>query len=159
MRKRFSWLRTSDLVELLSFNLRACGPLSARQAMVSMRSKNALHHARPDSADLMLPELDGLACETLRRDPALLEFRSLWSRPCRANLPARKSETDAGITSPAIQSKQLARVQALLGQMPWNRPHLKSQVFWSSNSTARDSCHPPVTFLSQGRHCPGTSPW
>ena len=110
-----------DLVELLSFNLRA------RVLLVSASGDgvDAIKKARsilPDLIllDLMLPQSDGFgACEILRRDPATAAIPIIMVTAMSSQF-ARLAGLEAGandyITKPFSPRQLIARVQELLGR-------------------------------------------
>jgi DNA-binding response OmpR family regulator len=110
-----------DLVELLSFNSRACG----FAVSTSNDGLDALKKARsliPDLIllDLMLPELDGFGvCEILRRDPSTAGIPIIMVTAMSSQF-ARLAGMEAGandyITKPFSPKQLIARVRALLGQ-------------------------------------------
>ena len=110
-----------DLVELLSFNLRACdfAVSTADDGVDALKKTRCI---MPDLIllDLMLPELDGFGvCETLRRDPATAGIPIIMLTAMSSQF-ARLAGLEAGandyITKPFSPKQLIARVQALLGQ-------------------------------------------
>src|SRR5262249_10235594 len=119
-----------DLVELLSFNLRACGFVVS----TSGDGVDALKKARsilPDLIllDLMLPQLDGFGvCEVLRRDPATSGIPIIMVTAMSSHF-ARLAGLEAGandyITKPFSPKQLIARVQEMLGPpVPQTAPSL-----------------------------------
>jgi DNA-binding response OmpR family regulator len=110
-----------DLVELLSFNLRACGFVVSTSA----DGVDALKKARsilPDLIllDLMLPQLDGFGvCEILRRDPDTAGIPIIMVTAMSSQF-ARLAGLEAGandyITKPFSPKQLIARVQEMLGR-------------------------------------------
>lgn len=110
-----------DLVELLSFNLRACG-FTVTTAGDGVDALKKTRSIMPDLIllDLMLPELDGFGvCETLRRDPATAGIPIIMVTAMSSQF-ARLAGLEAGandyITKPFSPKQLIARVQALLGR-------------------------------------------
>ena len=110
-----------DLVELLSFNLRACdfAVSTADDGVDALKKTRCI---MPDLIllDLMLPELDGFGvCETLRRDPATAGIPIIMLTAMSSQF-ARLAGLEAGandyITKPFSPKQLIARVQELLGQ-------------------------------------------
>jgi DNA-binding response OmpR family regulator len=110
-----------DLVELLSFNLRACGYVVSTAG----DGIDALKKARsiiPDLIllDLMLPQLDGFGvCEILRRDAATAAIPIIIVTAMSSHF-ARLAGLEAGandyITKPFSPKQLIARVQEMLGR-------------------------------------------
>ena len=110
-----------DLVELLSFNLRASGFVVS----TSGDGVDALKKARsivPDLIllDLMLPQLDGFGvCEILRRDPVTAAIPIIMVTAMSSQF-ARLAGLEAGandyITKPFSPKQLVARVQEFLGR-------------------------------------------
>jgi DNA-binding response OmpR family regulator len=110
-----------DLVELLSFNLRACG----FAVSTSADGVDALKKARaimPDLIllDLMLPQLDGFGvCEILRRDAATAAIPIIMLTAMSSHF-ARLAGLEAGandyITKPFSPKQLVSRVQEFLGR-------------------------------------------
>jgi DNA-binding response OmpR family regulator len=110
-----------DLVELLSFNLRACG-FVVNTAGDGVEGLNKARSIIPDLIllDLMLPQLDGFGvCEMLRRDPATAAIPIIMVTAMSSQF-ARLAGLEAGandyITKPFSLKQLISRVQELLGQ-------------------------------------------
>jgi DNA-binding response OmpR family regulator len=110
-----------DLVELLSFNLRAAGFIVATAADGIDALKKA-RNSLPDLIllDLMLLELDGFAvCEILRRDSAtastpIIIVTAMWSQFAR--LTGLEAGANDYITKPFSPKQLIARIQILLAR-------------------------------------------
>jgi DNA-binding response OmpR family regulator len=110
-----------DLVELLSFNLRACGFVVS----TADNGVDGLKKARsiiPDLIllDLMLPQLDGFGvCEVLRRDPATTAVPIIMVTAMSSQF-ARLAGLEAGandyITKPFSPKQLIARVREMLAR-------------------------------------------
>jgi DNA-binding response OmpR family regulator len=110
-----------DLVELLSFNLRACGFVVS----TADNGVDGLKRARviiPDLIllDLMLPQLDGFGvCEVLRRDPATAAIPIIMVTAMSSQF-ARLAGLEAGatdyITKPFSPKQLIARVREMLAR-------------------------------------------
>jgi len=110
-----------DLVELLSFNLRACGFVVS----TADNGVDGLKKARliiPDLIllDLMLPQLDGFGvCEILRRDPTTAAIPIIMVTAMSSQF-ARLAGLEAGandyITKPFSPKQLLSRVQEMLAR-------------------------------------------
>ena len=119
-----------DIVELLTFNLRAAGyeVISAKDGLEALEQARA---QRPDLIllDLMLPELDGISvCEILRRTPGTaaipIIMLTAWSSEL-SRVVGLATGADEYMTKPFKTGAVLARVKALL-----------------ENHTARPAGHP-----------------
>jgi DNA-binding response OmpR family regulator len=110
-----------DLVELLSFNLRASG-FAVGTAMDGVDALKKARSTIPDLIllDLMLPELDGLAvCEILRREPAtagipIVIVTALSSQFTR--LAGMEAGANDFITKPFRLKQLISRVQELVSR-------------------------------------------
>jgi DNA-binding response OmpR family regulator len=110
-----------DLVELLSFNLRACGLVVS----TAVNGSDGLKKARsiiPDLIllDLILPELDGFGvCEILRREPDTAGIPIIIVSAVSSEF-ARLAGLEAGandyFTKPFSPKQLVARVQDFLGR-------------------------------------------
>jgi DNA-binding response OmpR family regulator len=110
-----------DLVELLSFNLRACGFIvsTAADGVEGLKKARSII---PDLIllDLMLPELDGFGvCEILRREPDTAAIPIIIVTAVSSEF-ARLASLEAGandyITKPFSPKQLVARVQDFLGR-------------------------------------------
>ena len=109
----------TDLVELLSFNLKSCG-FSVGTAADGAEALKKVRSLAPDLIllDIMLPELDGFAvCEILRRDPATARIPVIMLTAMSSEF-ARLNGLEAGaddyVTKPFSTKKLVERVKELL---------------------------------------------
>ncbi|MDQ6631060.1 MAG: response regulator [Verrucomicrobiota bacterium] len=108
-----------DVVELLSFNLRAAG-YNVATAESGVEALNKARSYMPDLIilDLMLPQLDGTAvCEILRRLPSTAAIPVLMLTACcsrAAKVVAVKAGVDEFITKPFSPHDLVARVGQVL---------------------------------------------
>ena len=110
-----------DLVELLSYNLRASG-FAVGTAADGVDALKKTRSISPDLIllDLMLPELDGFAvCDILRRDPATAAIPIIMVTAMSSHL-ARLTGLEAGandyITKPFSLKQLIARIRELLAR-------------------------------------------
>jgi DNA-binding response OmpR family regulator len=110
-----------DLVELLSFNLRASG-FAVGTATDGLDAIKKARSIIPDLIllDLMLPELDGFGvCEILRRDPATAGIPIIMVTAMSSQF-ARLAGMEAGandfITKPFSPKQLISRVHEILGR-------------------------------------------
>jgi DNA-binding response OmpR family regulator len=110
-----------DLVELLSFNLRAAG-FAVGTAADGLDAIKKARSLIPDLIllDLMLPELDGFGvCEILRRDPATAGIPIIMVTAMSSQF-ARLAGMEAGandfITKPFSPKQLISRVHEILGR-------------------------------------------
>jgi DNA-binding response OmpR family regulator len=110
-----------DLVELLSFNLRAAG-FAVGTAADGLDAIKKARSLIPDLIllDLMLPELDGFGvCEILRRDPATAGI-PIFMVTAMSSQFARLAGMEAGandfITKPFSPKQLISRVHEILGR-------------------------------------------
>jgi DNA-binding response OmpR family regulator len=108
-----------DLIELLSFNLKASG-FSVGTAKDGVEGLKKARTLAPDLIllDLMLPELDGFAvCEILRRDPLTatipIVILTAWSSEL-ARLTVLHAGANAFLTKPFSPRRLVARVQQMI---------------------------------------------
>lgn len=109
----------SDVIELLSFNLKRAG-FAIGTAVDGISAIKKARSMRPDLIllDLMLPELDGLAvCEILRREPEtnrvpVIMLTALDTQLAR--LSGFEAGADAYVTKPFKWKELLNRIQGLL---------------------------------------------
>jgi DNA-binding response OmpR family regulator len=113
----------SDLLELLSFNLKKAG-FSVATAKSGIEALKKARSVGPDLIllDLMLPELDGFAvCETIRNDPTNASTPIIILTALSSEL-ARLAGFEAGasdyLTKPFRLEELLARVRGLLRGTP-----------------------------------------
>ncbi len=109
-----------DLVELLSFNLRAAGyhVISATDGLGALEQAQ---RQQPDLIllDLMLPELDGISvCEILRGHPATatipIIMLTAWSSALSRQLGLAAGAREY-LTKPFVTADVIGRVKSLLG--------------------------------------------
>lgn len=115
-----------DVVNLVSFNLRAAG-MEVLVARNGVEAVEVTRVTRPDLVilDLMMPELDGISvCELIRRQPESAEtpviMLTAWATD-RARLVGLQAGASDYITKPFSPRELVRRVQSLLAESSLRR--------------------------------------
>ncbi len=115
-----------DVVNLVSFNLRAAG-MEVLVARNGLEAVEVTRVARPDLVilDLMMPELDGITvCELIRQQPESAEtpviMLTAWATD-RARLVGLQAGASDYITKPFSPRELVRRVQSLLAESSLRR--------------------------------------
>jgi len=115
-----------DVVNLVSFNLRAAG-MAVLVARNGIEAVEVTRVARPDLVilDLMMPELDGISvCELIRQQPESAEtpviMLTAWATD-RARLVGLQAGASDYITKPFSPRELVRRVQTLLAESSLRR--------------------------------------
>lgn len=115
-----------DVVNLVSFNLRAAG-MEVLVARNGVEAVEVTRVTRPDLVilDLMMPELDGISvCELIRQQPESAEtpviMLTAWATD-RARLVGLQAGASDYITKPFSPRELVRRVQSLLAESSLRR--------------------------------------